>query len=337
MSVLQLPKSYTNSKFYSYAGNVTQSRSYLNGCCPICREGKNWGKKKRLYYFFNDDYLYCHNCNKSWTPYFWVKAASGMSFKEIMKDVKDYTGYDSSEYVEIGRDNNLSEKSFDLPELPGDCVNLLDKTQLEYYSNYYIVKTAKQYCDKRHLFTALNAPKAIYVCIKDNFHRNRLIIPYYNDAGKIISYISRQLIDDGKAKYLLKFNSDKPLFNLDKIDVNYPYIFIFEGAIDSMFVKNAVAISGISMTEDQEYELNTRFPFHKRIWVFDNYRGEAKEVIDKIKKKLNENEYVFVYPGDFAESKDMNDYCTKKSLDFVNPDLIIEGSYRGMEGLLKLN
>lgn len=333
---MQIPKPYTISKFYSYAGFVSQNRSYLNGACPICREGKNWGKKKRLFYFFNDDYLYCHNCSKSWTPYFWIKEATGMSFKEIMKDIRDYTGFDASTYEEVGGVIE-DERSFQLPDLPGECVNLMDKLQLEYYKTHFIVNNAKSYCEKRRLFTAINAPKAFYVCIQDKYHKNRLIIPYYDDNGKIICYISRKLLDsDIRAKYLLKFNSDKPLFNLNKIDYDYPYIFIFEGAIDASFVKNAVAISGISMTEDQEHELNTRFPFHQKIWVFDNFRGEAKEVIDKIQKKLKEGAKVFTYPDEFKEDKDMNEYCIRKNLDFVNPDLIVKGSSVGLEALMLL-
>ena len=141
---------------------------------------------------------------------------------------------------------------------------------------------------------------------------------------------------DDKAKYLLKFNSGKPIFNLNKIDENFPYIFIFEGPIDAMFVKNGVAISGVSMTEEQEQTLNSLFPFHKRIWVFDNFRHESNEVKDKIKQKLKENEMVFLYDGDFDIFKDLNEYCVRKNLDSVNPDLIIKGSFKGFEGLLKL-
>ena len=52
----KIPQSYIISKFFSYAGKPTQSRNYLNGSCPICKEGGNsWLKKKRLYYFPNDE------------------------------------------------------------------------------------------------------------------------------------------------------------------------------------------------------------------------------------------------------------------------------------------
>jgi hypothetical protein len=259
-----------------------------------------------------------------------------MSFKEIIEDIKDYTGYDPI-YHEVNLDDASKERDFELPTLPGECVNLTDKLQLKFYEDYYLVNIALDCCNKRRLFTALNAPKTYYACIKDNFHRNRLIIPFYNDEGKIESYISRKLLDsDTKAKYLLKFNSDKPLFNLHKIDPTYPYIFVFEGPIDCMFVKNGISISGVSMTEKQESVLKALFPFHEIIWVFDNFRKEGEEVVDKIKEKIKENK-VFLYEGDFIDFKDLNQYCVKKNLDFISPDSIVNGSYRGLEGLMKLN
>lgn len=334
--MIEIPKPYTMSKFHAYVGNVVQNRTFLNGSCPICREGKSFGNKKRLFYFFNDDYLYCHNCVKHWTPYFWIKEVSGMSFKEIIHDIKEYSGYDVVKYVEIGT-NVINERIFQLPDLPEECVNLKDSMQLEYYKNYHIVNVARDYCKKRRLFSALNSPKALYVCLKDNYHRNRLIIPFYNDDRQITCYTSRALLDtDIRAKYLLKYNAEKPIFNLDKVDVMFPYIFVFEGPIDSLFIKNGVSINGVSMTAEQKLELNSKFPFHEIIWVFDNFRNESKEVVEKIKKKIKEGERVFLYNGDFENDKDLNEYCVRKNLDSVNPDLIINDCAKGLEGLLHL-
>lgn len=286
-----------------------------------------------MFYFLDEDYIYCHNCSRGWNTFFWIKEVTGMSFKQIKDELKDYSS-DSNFKLIV---DHIEEKNFELPTLPGECVNLKDDLQLKYFSNYPVVKKAKDYCFERRLFTALNSPKTFYCCVNDKFHGNRLIIPYYNSVGKIESYISRKLLDnDSKAKYLVKFGSKKPIFNLDKIDENYPYIFIFEGQIDSMFVKNGVAVSGVLLTEEQEQILTRDFPFHNKIWVLDNYRFEKKEVLEVIKEKLVKGETLFFYPNDFAESKDLNEYCVKKGLDFVNPDLLISGSLKGDRGILKL-
>jgi hypothetical protein len=335
--MIEIPSSYTTSKFYAYADRPTQSRNYLNGGCPICKEGDSRGRKKRLYYFPNENYLYCHNCVRSWTPYFWIREITGWTFKEIMADVKDYTGIDPT-FKDLTDDKEKNETIFELPPLPGECVNLLDPSQIKFYKNLFIVDIALSYCKKRRLFTACNRPKTFYACVQDNFHRNRLVIPYYDELGKIECYSTRQLLDnDTRAKYLIKFNSDKPVFNLHKIDSDYPFIFIFEGAIDAMFVKNGVAISGVSMTDNQEQSINSLYPFHKKIWVLDNFRKEEDEVKNKIKEKLKEGQLVFLYDGEFEEFKDLNEYCIKQQVDGISPDLIIKNSYKGMEGLMKIH
>lgn len=333
--MFEIPDSYVISKFYQYAGAPEHSSRWFVGSCPICHEGKSWLKKKRLFYFPNQHYLYCHNCSRSWTPYFWIKEVSGMSFREIRDDIIDFGGDDiyCLEYTNQYND----EKKLELPELPGECCNLKDDMQIKYFSNCFIVKIAKEYCEKRRLFSCINSPKAIYVSLDDRFHRNRLIIPYYNSIGRIVSYISRSLLDsDEKPKYLFKFNVEKPLFNVDKVDSNFDHIFLFEGPIDSMFVKNGVAVSGIHLTNTQEEQLN-EFMFMKKIWVFDNFRTEGKEVISKIRDKMKEGEYVFLYDNEFSKYKDLNQFCVEKKQDFIDPALIIKSSYTGNVGLLKLS
>lgn len=330
---MELPQSYVIDKMHSYSFNVKESQSYLNGCCPVCREGNSWGKKKRLFYFLKDDYFFCHNCNLSWTPFFWIKEVAGLSFKEIKEELKSYD-YDIK--YNIVMDVN-DEKVFDLPALPGECVNLQDTLQIRYFDAYPIVKLAKSYCENRRLFTSYNHPKTFFCCLNDKYHGNRLIIPYYNSSGKIESYISRKLLDaDNKAKYLIKFGKHKPIFNLNKIDAEYPYIFIFEGQIDCMFLKNGIAISGTYLTPEQDSELIKQFPFHKRIWVLDNYRFEKVEVLKIIKEKLKNNESVFLYNDEFSSFKDLNEYCIKKEQDYIDPALILESCYSGDRGLLKI-
>lgn len=332
---MEIPRSYTTAKFRQYCGKVTQNARYLNGGCPICREGKSWGKKRRLYYFLQDEYLYCQNCSTSWTPCFWLKAVTGMTWTELVKDVEEYTG-DEIDHQFIDLSSN-KEWIPDVPSLPGECVNIGDANQLRYYIDNWVVQKAITYIRSRRLDTALYSPKTYYVCVNDKFHKNRLVIPYFNEYGRIESYISRTFLEnDTRRKYNLKFNSPKAVFNLDKLDNSYPNIFVIEGPIDTMFVQNGIGISGVSMTEKQATDVSAIHPFHEKIWVFDNYRTEGDEVRNKIIEKVKEGERVFLYDGPFMEHKDLNDYCVKKGLDFVDPDLILKYSYSGEKCLLRL-
>jgi hypothetical protein len=144
------------------------------------------------------------------------------------------------------------------------------------------------------------------------------------------------LQSDEKAKYLLKSGEKKPVFNLDNVDENFPYIFIFEGQIDCMFIKNGIAVSGIHLTDEQEDILLREFPFHNIVWVLDNFRFEQEEVRNEIIKKLKKGESLFLYNGEFETFKDLNEYCVKKERDFVDPALILDGSFSGEKGLMVL-
>ena len=57
-----LPEDYVSQKFYQLAGYVKHKRynNVYEGGCPICREGKSWGRKRRLYYVAKQNYIYCH-------------------------------------------------------------------------------------------------------------------------------------------------------------------------------------------------------------------------------------------------------------------------------------
>jgi hypothetical protein len=331
---MQIPSSYTSSKFFQYCGKAVRNNRYLNGSCPICREGKSWGKKKRLYYFPQDDYLYCQNCSGSWTPAFWIKEVTGMSWKELKSDVEEYTG-EQIEYLDLNKGQDIM--SYDMPVLPPECVNVTDVNQLKFYIDNWVVKKGLAYIKSRRLDTARFSPKSYYICLNDKYYKNRLIIPYYDQSGRIDSYIGRTfLAKDERLKYLLKFNSPKHIFNLNLINPEFPWVFPIEGPIDCMFVQNGAGISGTSLTEKQENDLNNIHPLHKKIWIFDNYRFEGDVVRNKIADKLKEGETVFMYGDDFEQYKDMNAYCVAKNLDQVDTGLIIKHSYTGQKGLLML-
>ena len=56
-----IPEEYIIQKFYQHAGYpkfVKSTNTYMGGC-PICREGKSWGRKSRLYYISKDNVICC--------------------------------------------------------------------------------------------------------------------------------------------------------------------------------------------------------------------------------------------------------------------------------------
>lgn len=334
---IKLPNEYVINKFYQYSGfpKYNKYNQSYQACCPICREdnGKYWGKRKRLYYFPNEHYLYCHNCVKSWTPIKWIMEVTNSSFKEVLNEAED--GYDTINILEDIKPTPVNKPAASLPE---NSINLSDPQQIEFYKNSNIVKDCIQFIIDRRLDNAVNRPDRLYMSLTDPIHKNRLCIPFVNNLNKIEFYQTRAIYkkdEEQKAKYLSKINSEKTIFGLNKIYSNLDNIFIFEGPIDAMFIKNGIAVGGINLTPKQSSQLNT-FAFHKKIWVPDcQYIDEAG--YDNTMSLLNRGESVFIWPEDFNQYKDINEICMSNSLYEISHNFILKHTYSGTEGLDKLS
>lgn len=332
-----IPQEYIVQKFFQYAGYPKYKRltDVYEGGCPICREGKSWGKKRRLYYVVKENYIFCHNCGWSGSPVKWVQEVTGQNYFDIVQESKNIETFSLPPST---TDHKVEEK---IESLPGDCINLYDKTQRAFYSHEAMFKHAIDTCESRRLFTAVNRPKTLWFCRNDFVHKNRIIIPFYKD-NNINFYQSRKLEQnkkDTKPKYLSKVGADRTIFNFDNIQQELEYIFIFEGPIDSFFVKNGVATGGISkgkscFTKEQENQLKQK-PFHKRIWVLDNqYCDETAKI--KTNQLLSLGEQCFIWPEDLKQFKDFNDICQKINRDHIEPRFIINNSYNELKGKLLL-
>lgn len=86
MTSSTLPKDYVIKKFYEYGYGVEYQRSNdtYHCSCPICLEGKSFGKKKRCWYIPAKDLIYCHNCGWSSRPLKWIMQAGAHVPEEFM-------------------------------------------------------------------------------------------------------------------------------------------------------------------------------------------------------------------------------------------------------------
>lgn len=331
---MDLPLNYIVDKFYQYGGQprFKQYRNVYEAGCPVCREGKSWGRKRRLYYLVRDNYLTCKNCQRTWSPMSWIQEVAGLTYLEVIEEAKEYD--DSLD--EILQRYTPETKRLNRYTLPKDCINLMDERQVNYYRNVPEVKLALKYLNERRMLSAVNRPKAYYTSVKDIVHSGRLIIPFADETGQIIFYQSRALTKEGEdyGKYLSKSDSEFSVFGIDRVDLNYDYIFQFEGPIDSMFVKNGVGMGGLSLTELQ-YEQLERYRLHKKIWVLDN-QLDNKDVLQKYHQLIEMGERVFVCPSKFDEFKDLNEICVHYGLDQISPKFFIDNSYSGMPAMMEL-
>ena len=127
-----LNENYIVSKFYQYAGYPKYNKltkAYYGGC-PVCREGKSWGKKRRLYYIVKKNLIFCHNCGLSVRPIKWIQQVSNMSYVEIMRENNQFIAPEIEYSHNIAEETQIKNTNHILPE---DSINLSDTSQINFY------------------------------------------------------------------------------------------------------------------------------------------------------------------------------------------------------------
>lgn len=299
-------------------------------------EGKSWGKKKRCFYIPQNDNIYCHNCGWSSKPYKWIREVSNASYDEIWSEVKSES-YDFVETVNLEESTEI----VNIPSLPEDSINLFDPMQVKFYKNNKKVQYAVKYIKDRKLDVALNKPDAFYISLKDYTHKNRLIIPFKDDTGQIIFYQSRKLFEsDDYGNYLSKVGGDKSLSGMDKISEKISDVFLFEGPLDSFFVKNGLGLGGINRgeyayTPTQQAQIDS-LSFFGKIWVLDS-QWIDETAREKTETLIGMGEKVFIWPENLGKKfKDFNEMCLSLNITGVSPKFIQKNSCRGISATVKM-
>jgi hypothetical protein len=314
--VSKLPETFVLNKFYAYSYDPVFRKhdGTYNAGCPVCKEGKSLGKKKRLFFYPDSNTFHCFNCAKTWSAYSWITRVCNMS-----KDELDYEIATNDFSLDIEKKLSLTPlRKREIPDLPYDSINLFDEVQQKYYSNNSDFINAFEYVKNRRLLTAINKSPNLFFSLTDAIHKNRICIPFYDRNKKAVFYQTRA-IDGSNPRYLGKQGYDKTIFGIERVDASMPYIFIFEGPIDAMFVKNGVSAAGITLTCKQKEQL-AEFPFHKKIWVLDNPKFD--ETADKKTRELVSNgESIFLWEYEM-NYKDFNDMAIAQKTDEIDYKLI---------------
>lgn len=340
----QLPTEYIVSKFYLFGGSPKFNKGTKNyqASCPICREGKNWLRKRRCYYDPEAYSIRCFNCGWFSTPYKWIKHLTGLSYKEIIEDSLSYDTINVDQLIK----NERAQPAKKVSSLPGDCVNIFDEQQVSFYKDNQVICKAIEYIQQRRLDTAINKPKSLYVCRGQSFdkvHDNRIVIPFFDASNNIIFYQSRGFLeDDDRPKYLSKQQGIRSIFNINTIRDDCDDIFIFEGPFNSFFCRNGVAVGGIQenstihLSSKQQEQFDIISKFYKTIWVLDSQWIDNASLL-KSQKLVDTKQHVFIWPESIGTRfKDFNDLCIALNKDEIKHDFILRNTFDGLTASLKL-
>lgn len=148
----------------------------------------------------------------------------------------------------------------------------------------------------------------------------RLVIPFIDSDGQLLGVTCRGLRNEELRYVTIKLNETKPfVFGLDHVDKN-KRVFAVEGPLDSLFVKNSIAVGGTTFSKLNDLGISK----DNLVVVFDN-QPRNKDVVKLINKAIENELKVVIWPQNLVE-KDINDMVLSgKNIDKLLKDNVFSG------------
>lgn len=333
---------YIDAKYASILGsrlrNFKQKNDYLwNYSCPVCGDSSKNKLKARGYIYRkkSDLFVRCHNCNYGTNIGSFIKYVDTTLYDEYVLEryksgASKHTDHqDVSEIIpevttiELLEDDILEDLSrLDTLDVTHPAVSYLIKRKIprdKWHLLYFAPKFKK--------FTNSVTPKFQEPIVDEH---PRMIIPYFKPAGKCFAFQGRAYGAEEPKYYTIKVDeTEEKIYGLDRVDYS-KRIYVVEGPIDSLFLGNAIAVSGASFDTP-----TVRSLLPNATIVMDN-EPRNKDIVRQLAKYIDLGYNVCIFP-ESVEEKDINDMI----LSGKTPDEILElintNTHRGIEAKLKFS
>ena len=300
----------------------------INFRCPVCGDSQKSRSKSRgwLLESKNAFHYYCHNCGASQGFSFFLKSIDQLLYNDYVaekfmantsiKDSEPDANQFKTEVPKFNKTNPLSK------------IKKVSQLKYDHPIKKYIEK--RKIPTKHHyrLYFAKKFKTWINEIIPNKFENvgkdePRLVIPFLDQNGNCFGVSARGFDPKGIRYITIMFDERPKIFGLDKVDFSQPY-YIVEGAIDSFFIENAIAMNGA--------EGNGNAAGDNAIYVFDA-EPRNKEIHKRMEKVIKAGYKVCIWPTD-VPGKDINEIY----LAGLDPEKLIEdNTYQGLQAELKLS
>lgn len=344
--------------FDQYA--LVEEPNAFNFVCPYCGElpENEFRKPVRKAYVYKDTWNFvCYKCrpihNVMWefkeshpeifNRLLFMMYGNGGAARRTPRHRREYV--DGAYHFKDGELVSLEDESdADVRRALEFCRNRRIREKV--YREWFVCKKDSRFLDKNPDGSLkLNA----YGVPGGNEYGDRLIIPYYRFGGSWVQFDARDLSGKSKLRYRNYAGAKRELYNGDFVHFNKPF-FMLEGAIDSTFVKNSVAVGGLKHFKSF-VEANPNFLEHKEngVVIFDS--DEAG--IDDLRAVMGMGFKWFDWSNlrndnmrspSFGEPvKDINEAvlnCSELKMTtdgYVDPEFIRSRTYTSEAGIMLLN
>ena len=286
-------------KFYN------EDTTQLSVNCPVCsyeiKGLDNLDEKYNLEINLRDEVYKCWSCAESHDTH-------GSLYKLIKKfgTVKQLKRYEILKPDDV-RVIQATKKEIKMPE---EFIPLNSVSDGFKMTHYY--KQAKNYLNKRNVDDKIIRKYNIGFCY-EGIYANRIIIPSYNKERELNYFIARSYLEKTRMKYKNpEVEKEQIIWNECLVDWSKK-IYLVEGAFDSIFLPNSVAMLGkyisdklfnkiyengneVTIVLDPDAWVDTEKLFHKM---------NCGKLFGKVYViKLNENKDVADLKGDLSTYKE---------------------------------
>ena len=318
--------------------NFHKKGEYLwNFSCPLCLDSHKNSRKARGYIFEENGRFiyYCHNCGLALSIKNFLKQVNPDLYKSFCFETfkETYSNslktetlishkpkfVDFSIFLDLKKISELSEDD------PFREFVQKRKIPLNYYSKLFACPNFMEW---------VNKIKPETFSLKSlRFDESRLVIPFIDKQKNIIAFQGRTIQNNNptSSKYLtIPLNKNKhAIFGLDNININNT-IYVLEGAIDSLFIPNSLAVSGSNLSSISNY-----FSKSNVVLIFDNERRN-EQIVKKMENAINDEYNIVIWPSSF-EYKDINEGIIDGLSDTIIMNIINKNIFFGLNAKLQLN
>ena len=348
MSLLN-DKTFIN-RISSTLRNFKWKKENLAQCsCPICGDSKKDVRKARGYFYVRHGSFWykCHNCGYWSNVYkFLTKTSPDLCKEYCLESFKDNGKLvnNKEEKKEVSGEDMIG--LFNKKPKVRDGYKVLDdiKCLTELPSSHVAVQFANMrsipkehwnllyYTDDFGSFSKRLDPTTNY-----REKEGRLVIPFFNKQGDVVAAQGRSLTmsDEVNARNTIKYLTVKADSSVDRLFYGLwrcnpeKRVYIVEGPIDSLFIKNAVAMVGASSIN----KLPEKLRGMDVVFILDN-EPRNSQIVKFNEELIKQGRQVCIWPDSIKE-KDINDMSYRISTRKIQK-IIDENTFCGLEATARL-
>lgn len=293
--------------------------------CPFCGDSKKSQTKTRGHIYENKGSLWfkCFNCDVPYhSMYKFLYNLDSSLAKEYVTD----------SFLEKKQFENIEVKKKEPEKVRVDIAGLKKITKLgpDHEAIKYIASRRIPVENLKDLYYTDNfnswVNSIIPMKLKEDFDEPRIVIPFFDKDRKLFGVTGRSLKKDGLRYITIMFDeNEKKVFGLDRVNFSKKY-YVLEGAFDSFFVKNSIAMAGADL------DLNSLPNKKNAVVVLDN-EPRNKEIHKRMEKVIKLGFPLCIWPKNIQE-KDVNNMILAGYEDIEK--IIDNNTYTGLKAELAL-